>query len=184
MSNPNHKQRRSRTFRVEVLESRELLSTAGIVSRPAAAVAPLERFALSSGIPAVKTVRTIKGSLTGTGDLTYEVGRKSGTVSAMATGNETELGGNATVFLHANFTVEKNGELKYKAVQAAFVNGDGQITSRVTWEPHGEHFQLKGTVESGTGRFEKAKGSFNAGGKLVPSTQTFSITIEIGLTKL
>ena len=51
MSHSNHQRRANRTFRVEALEPRALLSTAGVVSRPAAAIAPLARVASSPGDP-------------------------------------------------------------------------------------------------------------------------------------
>src|SRR5262249_45338373 len=48
VSSLNHQRRRSRTFRVELLESRALLSAAGLVSRPATAVASMARIAAFS----------------------------------------------------------------------------------------------------------------------------------------
>jgi hypothetical protein len=48
MSIPSQKQGRRRTFRVEALESRELLSTAGHGTHPALVAAPLSRVALVS----------------------------------------------------------------------------------------------------------------------------------------
>src|SRR5262245_21797256 len=50
MSYLNRQRCRNRTLRVEVLESRALLSTAGVVSRPAALVAPQAPLAHASRI--------------------------------------------------------------------------------------------------------------------------------------
>ena len=65
MTGPNHKQRRSRTFRVEILESRRLMSTAGLVSRPAAVVAPLARPAVFASTAAAELGIDPKGSFEG-----------------------------------------------------------------------------------------------------------------------
>ena len=57
MSHPSQKQSRRRTFRVEALESRELLSTAAYATHPAPVAAPLSRVALVSrtaGDPVIK----------------------------------------------------------------------------------------------------------------------------------
>lgn len=51
MSQSKHQRRLNRTFRVEALESRALLSTAGVVAPPAAAIARLARVASSGGDP-------------------------------------------------------------------------------------------------------------------------------------
>ena len=69
MSHSNNQRRRNRTFRAEVLGSRALLSTAGVVSRPAAAapLAPFARFSSSAGDP------EYKGTMTGTIRVTKSV---------------------------------------------------------------------------------------------------------------
>ncbi len=66
MSIPRHQQRRNRTLRVEVLESRELLSTAGPASRTVAAIARMSHFVVFSGR---SEATVIQGNLQGTGHL-------------------------------------------------------------------------------------------------------------------
>jgi len=84
MRNLNHKPRRSRTFRLELLESRELLSAVGLPAHQAADVSPLAR----------AHRETIKGSLSGQGTvnpITYSV-------KGPATGGSGTLAGAAGSF--------------------------------------------------------------------------------------
>jgi hypothetical protein len=179
MRNPTHKQRRSRTFRVEVLESRELLSTAGIVSRTAAAAAPLARVAQVSGIPAEKTV--LEGSLKGTGTAS------DGKANVTATGDVPQLG-ESTLSLKATYSgAAKSGEgNEFKKGTATLTNGVSSVSVSFEWENHPRYaFFLKGTAKGETGAFAKMKGKFSGVGKFLTYTapDNFSISITIELTK-
>jgi hypothetical protein len=188
MSQLNHQRRRNRTFRVEALESRALLSTAAVVARPAAAVAPLARFAPSSiaGDPAYSA--TFEGTLIRSDRkkeviLTFST---VGTVSSNPTtgpGSQTFAGGSST-FKGEVERFESKGTVKY-------INGTGDVispsgTDELGIRFHGtkstKTFSWTGHVFSGKGVFDRAMGTFSGAGTFTGTygeTGTIGATIEI-----
>jgi hypothetical protein len=190
MSHPNHQRRRNRTFRVEVLESRVLLSTAGVVSRPAAAVAPGARFAQVSSIAGDPKY---EGVMTGTGGLpeaTKEVHFfTSGAISSKTTtgpGVDAFDGGASEFKGGADTETMKNGKIKYKNGFADIISPDGtnMLTVKFTGLRQMDSFTLQGEVLLGQGVFKRAKGTFSAEGAFIPQQGTAVIMLKLNVTKL
>jgi hypothetical protein len=199
MSKPNHKQRRSRWFCAEALERRELLSTAGLVSRPPAAVAPLPRFALSSAIPEL----TISASLIDDGRLFPKAGGKTGEARAGGSVEVPEFGGikpSSEFFLQVDYSVVTGGLLKFEKGYATLMNTakggmhghrlDLLKASSFKWVNQGHNFVVEGDVTSGRGKFENAKGTFSATGTfdttqpIRTNVYAFSINFTFHLTRV
>jgi hypothetical protein len=190
MNHRNHQRRRDRTFRVEVLESRVLLNTAGFVSRPAAAVAPGVRFAQVSSITGDPKY---EGVLTGTGGLP-EVTKQIHffTIGAISSKTTTGLGvdafdGGASEFKGVADTEKmKNGKIKYKDGFADIISPDGanMLTLKFTGLRQLDNFTLEGEVLVGKGVFKRAKGTFAADGAFVPQQGTAVMTLKLNVTKL
>jgi hypothetical protein len=166
MSNPTHKQRRSRTFRVEVLESRQLLSTAGIVSHPPAVV-PLERVAHFS-----RTVEDVKykGTFTGTGG--FEM--NSDTLISFTTTGTVENGGmqfpGPSTFSGTMVRVEEKAKIKY-------VHGDATLTDNMTHS----RINIEFSSDLAKGKFKlEGKVIGGTGGTVTPKGGKFSAELSIG----
>ena len=101
MINRNQNQRRSRAFRLEFLESRELLSSVVSLAHRSAEVIPLRKVAKE----------TIQGALTGEGFVSPTSVTK-GSVTEHASGMVTVLG---QVALNAsnNYSINKRNAVKY-----------------------------------------------------------------------
>lgn len=110
MIGPNHKLRRSQTFRVEILESRALMSTAGLASRPAAAFAPLARPAVFASTAAAELGIDPNGSFHG------KVEPHSTGISIKTTGDFGDIG-------HTAFHGAANYTKGATANAINFVNG-------------------------------------------------------------
>jgi hypothetical protein len=190
MSHPNHQHRRIRTFRVEVLESRALLSRAGLVSRPATPVAPLAQIMQRSGFPEV----TYSYEGTFTGSFRYEglrlIFSTSGPLSGKPSGAPfwvfskgpeyyPLLTGNTESNLEKSKVTFKDG----RGALATYDDAD-KISVDFKGVEHKDTFKLDGKVVGGKGFFPKAKGTFSAGGSLDRFNSTFTINFKIVLTKL
>jgi hypothetical protein len=164
MSHPNHERRRNRTFRVEVLESRALLSTAGAVSRPAAVVAPPAPFAQLSSIAGdpVLMGTAIKGKLSSAkaGKVTFKV---TGAISG-------GLGFNGE---KATLAGEMNVAAKTAKDVIDYNNGSATLTGmglyaftidNVVARERGVRFEMTGII-SGAG-FDRSTGTFDAKGTI------------------
>jgi hypothetical protein len=149
MSNSSHKQRRSRTFHAEVLEPRALLSTSGLVSRPAHAVAPLARLAVSQSHVDVELGKDpeFSGTFKGTGLLVQDsvIINSSGTVKQLGTGKSGFNGG----VVYSN----NGGFLK--------VTGGSVILANLKFNNHMHNTDLTLKPSSGTGLEHGGKISFN-----------------------
>jgi len=175
MSNLTHKVRRSRRFRLELLESRELLSAVGPLANHPVDVSPL-----------VKTHReTIKGSLSGQGSVT-PITMLQGMTTFKSSGNTTVLGP-ATFDGSVSYSVNKRHAIKYTNGQGnlAGLSGSGAIDVSFSGSGHAvtvvdSTFSVKGHVTGGTGAFAGAAGSFKATGKL--NSGVFSVNLTVTLT--
>jgi len=173
MSNLSPKVPRSRKFRLELLESRELLSAVGLPAHQVADVSPLAR--THRGI--------IKGSLSGQGSV-IPISTFQGTTFFSASGTATVLG-SATFEGSVAYAANKRGAVRYTlgAGTLSDLSGD-QLT--VTFSGSGRdkgaaefNFVMKGHVTGGTGTFAGAAGSFTAKGTLNGGalSMTFAVTL-------
>jgi hypothetical protein len=183
MSTLNQRRRRNRTIRLEILDSRALLSTAGVVSRPAAAVAPLARFAHFSSIagdPKVKSESPAKGD--------YVINKAS--VPAVLTFNTHGFIIGDTNPFHINY-IRFDGSMKAKLLEngkgTEFTNGQAVATglrdSKLVIHFHGSEkhndITLEGTVTSGSSDFgAHVTGSFKATGKF-PAMKKIELSYTI-----
>jgi hypothetical protein len=177
MSHSNHQRRRSRTFRVEVLESRTLLSTAGVVSRPGAAVAPLARVAQFSKIGGDPK---FEGQLKGTFRVT-EGGRfeftASGYLSGKPFGNLSEFAGTA----HTGKT--SGGKTTYTSGAGTITNQSGTnqlIVQSFKVTVHGTKFAISGTTGLGVGDLKGVKkGKIDGHGSIDRATGSIHVDITV-----
>jgi hypothetical protein len=173
MSHPNHRRRPNRTFRVEALESRALLSTAGVICRPAAAIAPLERVSPVAGDP--KLTGDVVGKLVSSGpnQVTFKT-------TGPVTGGHGFAGGKAT-FNGVMNARPGHGEIKYSNGSAKLTSGNGVylygIDDVIATEIKG-HLMLDGKVL--TAGLERATGKFVATGTIDAKGQV-KIKIELDL---
>ncbi|MFI5456228.1 MAG: hypothetical protein ACHRXM_12340 [Isosphaerales bacterium] len=175
MSNLNHKPRRSRTFRLELLESRELLSAVGLPGHHAAEVSLLAR--------AKREI--IKGSLSGQGTVN-PITSSQGTTTGDGSGTTTVLGP-ATFQSSVSYSANKRHVLKYTngtgtlaglsgTINASF-SGSGRVVGVEDFT-----FSVKGLVTGGTGTLTGAAGSFTAKGTL--NGGVFSINLTVTLKRI
>jgi hypothetical protein len=181
MSHPNHERRRNQTFRVELLESRALLSTAGVVSRPAAAIAPLARSAHFSSIAGdPKYMGKMKGEFRVTPDeIQFST---SGKVSGTAFD-----GGHSTFNGIAVTGVKSNGKITYTKGAADLANHDqsNMLTSIFKVTVHKDHFTLDGVTGSGSGDFATAhQGTIKGVGAIHPKTGTIEFVLTVHVPQL
>lgn len=183
MSHPNRQRRRNQTFRLEVLESRVLLSTAGVVYRPAAAVAPLARSAQFTNIAADPE---FIGEMSGTFRIVHDQfqfltsGYVKGKVGGvLAFGHQTTFNGSVGVG-----EMMRDGRIKYTSGYASIVSDSGanslQFQVRVAIE--GSKFELGGRTESGGGVFAGVKrGTIEGKGSIDRGTGTvyFELTVNV-----
>jgi len=173
MSNLTHKVRQSRRFRLELLESRELLSAVGLPAHQVADVSPLAR-----------THREIiKGSLSGHGSV-IPISTFQGTTFFSASGTATVLG-SATFEGSVAYAANKHRAVKYTlgAGTLADLSGD-QLT--VSFSGSGRdtgaadfNFLMKGHVTGGTGTFAGAAGSITAKGTLNGGALSMKFTVTL-----
>jgi len=176
MSDRNHKLPRSRRFRLELLESRELLSAIGLPSHGAAEVSPLVK----------KKPEIIQGSASGLGKLTL-ITSTTGTLTATSTGTATVLGA-VTVKSSDSFSANRKHVLKYTHGVGSIANlsvGSIDVTFTGTGRETGviSTFSVKGPVTGGAGQFAGAKGSFTATGSFNDITDAFSMSFKATLTR-
>ncbi len=170
------KMKQTRSFRLESLEDRSLLSVA-IPSSPVAEVQPMKT-------PQVVT-HTITGQVTGT---FHEVTSTSVTLNAK--GNLAESGTTVLlpVTLSGSYRLKEAGRtLKWNmtagtatftdsagdAIKVKFT-GSGQPTS-----PYVFQFSVKGTVTGGSGQFHGATGTFSASGKSYNALGLFTMNVSL-----
>jgi hypothetical protein len=168
MSHPNHQRRRNQTFRVEALESRALLSTAGVVSRPAAAVAPLARFAqFSNTAEDPKLTGTFAGTISHPEPHRY----KFETVGTVVSSEPNSVAGQAFAGGESKMDVNVHGNKGH----AILADPSGSSLLKVNFtvqhlNPETGKFTLKGDKIFSTGVFKGAKGTFEAHGDLNPQS--------------
>jgi hypothetical protein len=182
MTHSNHQRRRNRTIRLEILESRTLLSTAGVVSRPGAAVAPLARVAQFSNIAGDPK---FKGTMDGFATLSPnglvfstsgDLAHKSGKNPHGAFGNGSSFTGNATgAATKGKKTTYKPGKLE---VDDASNNG---LRASIEVIVEGTEFKVKGTIHSGVGKLSNAKngGTIHGTGTINQATGAISIELTV-----
>ncbi len=176
MGNVDHKRLRSRRFRLELLESRELLSVIGLPDHPAAAISPLAK----------PKGETITGNLSGRATL-HPTTFTQGTTTYTATGNTTVLGP-TTLSGSVAYSTNKHFVITYTKGTATLTDLSGdQIKVSYTGKGHvlspfESSFTVKGSVIGGTGTFTKAVGKFNATGGI--DLGVFSIQLTVTLTKI
>jgi hypothetical protein len=188
MSVLNHQQVRSRTFRVEVLESRELLSTGGLVSHPAAAVAPLARAALFYRPFDAFTTSTklISGSLTGQA-VVMPITKAKGTASFRSSGSVI---GTSTFDGSVSYSVDKSDTVKDTHGKATLADSSGDaihVSFAGSGQKTGANFSLtaNGSVKGGTKTYTGAKGTFFfSKGSFNDLTGAFSARLTIVLTHI
>jgi hypothetical protein len=178
MSHPNHQRRRNRTFRVEVLESRQLLSTAGVVSRAGAAVAPLARSAHFSSIAGDPEY---KGKMKG--DFTVTPDEIQFSTSGKVSGTAFE-GGHSTFNGIAVTGVKASGKITYTKGGADLANHDqsNMLMAIFKVTVHKDHFTLDGVTGPGSGDFATApQGKIKGKGAINPKTGTieFILTVHV-----
>jgi len=173
MSNHNHKVRRSRRFRLELLESRELLSAVGLPAHQLADVSPL--------VKAHKEV--IKGSLTGQG-MASPINTFQGTTSFSSSGTTTVLG-SATFKGSVSYSANARHAIKYTMGVGTLADLSGDQIN-VTFAGSGRNtsmgdftFSVQGPVSGGTGTFAGAAGSFKAKGTLVGVVFSVNLTVTL-----
>ncbi len=180
---------RRRTLGLEMLETRELMSTVAVAAHRAAEVSPLARQSTKGEV--------INGWLAGPGVWSGNTDR--GTNGLIASGTAT-TGLDATPFGAIAF----NGNLAYKAVHEGpsivgyrLANGTGTLTDstggqldlRFTGELYESGttyaFSWTGTLKGGRGDLSKATGTFSAWGTYDIATGAFqcpSITLKLTRT--
>jgi hypothetical protein len=176
MSDLARKPCRSRTLRLEFLESRELLSTIPM---------PVDRTAEVS--PMAKRAReTITGPMSGTLHF-VPTSTTAGTASFRATGSLTILG-QSTLTGSDNYSISRKNKVKYSngsitlsdtsgdTITASF-KGSGKATATGI-----DTFKVKGSVTGGTGSYTGATGKDSASGTFDDTTDAFSITVTVTLT--
>jgi len=173
MSNLSHKVPRSRKFRLELLESRELLSAAGLPAHQIADVSPLAR-----------THREIiKGSLSGQ-ESVHPITISQGTASFRGSGTTTVLG-SVTFNGSVSYSVNKHHALKYTngvgtladlsgdQIDVSF-SGSGRQTGLADFT-----FSVKGPVTGGTGMLAGAAGSFTGKGSFNSGALSITLTATL-----
>ena len=175
MSNGQRKHLRGHRPRLELLETRALLSAVAIGARPAAEISPL--VAKPKG-------ETITGSLSGHG-VSSTGSLLQGNESLTATGTATGLG---TVSFDASLSYK--AVLKHKIVTGfKFTKGAGTLFdnsgdsisvsfngSAVSAGGFTYDTKFSGPVKSGTGSFSKPSGTFVSKGTLNLVTGAFTVT--------
>lgn len=176
MSDLNHKLRRSRRFRLELLESRELLSGVGLAARQAAEISPLK----------AKTHEIITGSLSGQGSV-VPITLLRGTTSFHSSGTMTVLGP-ATLDGSVSYSANKLHIVKYASGVGTLADASGDDIN-ISYSGTGRDvgagdftFSVKGSVTGGTGIYSGAKGSLTGKGSLDAETGVFSIQLTTTLT--
>ena len=179
-----HKRRcnRRQTFRPEMLETRELLSTVAVATRPAAEVSPLAK---------TRGGNIINGWFAGPGVWTPR-SRLRGTNTFTASGEGTPFG-----------ALSINGSVNYKtAIQDGAIVGYNLENGNATLsDSSGDKLHLQftgvlyesgttyglswtGTVNGGSGKFSKASGTFTAWGTYGVATGALQVpSITITLTR-
>jgi len=171
----SHKRLRSRRVQLELLESRELLSVAGLPLQPATEISPL-----------AKIKETITGSMSGQAH-TVPITFTTGTTNFEATGNTTVLG-STTLTGSVAYSTNKHHVLSYTKGVATLTDLSGDQI-KVSYTGSGKvlavgdfTFSVKGSVSGGSGKFTGAVGKFSATGS--NDLGAFSIKLTVTLTKI
>jgi hypothetical protein len=175
MSHPNHQRRRNRTFRVEGLESRELLSAVGVPAHHVAEVAPLVRkdpkikgkthgpvtnFGTGSGAINITATFSSGGKLEHLGKSTFD-----GTVTYSINGTGKEV-------TFSTGTANLQADNSTDVIRVSF-DGIGKVTSKSKME---SSFSWAGNVVGGTGIYANATGPFTAKGDLLGMKGEIKVT--------
>ena len=175
MSTHKRQLRQKRTFRLELLESRELLSAVGLPRQSAAEIAPLAK----SGH------EVLKGTLTGKGVI-RPITTFTGTSSFSSSGSVI---GPSSFDGSVSYTANKKLAIKYSHGTGTLANSGGDAIN-VSFTGSGHEtgvvfsYSQKGKVTGGAGIYAGAKGSFAAKGTLNGASGAFTITLTITLTHL
>jgi hypothetical protein len=182
---------------VEVLEGRELLSTAGVVSRPAAAVAPLARFAQISSIAGDPEY---SGTFSGTGpDRSIPGIARWSTNGMVVSSKANSRAGQAFTGVvqfngAANSRTQRDGTIIFTHGIAALINPltktkldigfkGSEIRNKIKLE--GENLHGLNEMFKGISPFTlHPKGTFSATGHIIPATGTIEFKFKIHLTKV
>lgn len=178
MSDLAHKPRRNRTFRLECLESRELLSTVPVPADHAVEVSSMAR-----------ARETITGSMGGTLHFAQTT-TKVGTASFQATGPFTILGPASLAGSVRYSASRRNGfEVKYGNGSVTLSDSSGD-TITGSFKGSGNtsgtgvaSFKVKGPVTGGTGLYRGAAGKLSASGSFIFAVDMFTITVTETLTR-
>ncbi len=174
VSDRSYKQRQGRKFRLELLESRALLSAGGVGANHGAEIVTLAR-------------ETIKGSLSGTATV-VPFTLSTGTVTAKSSG-ALPVVGNVTLNSSEHYSVNKHHAIKYSHGSGIFADSSNDLID-VTFTGTGKMkgssiftFTLKGPISGGTGLFAGAKGKFTGTGSFDSATHAFSMNFKATLTQ-
>jgi hypothetical protein len=173
-----HKPRRSRTFRLECLESRKLLSTIPVLADHTVEVSSM-----------AKVRETITGSMGGPLHFAQTTA-KVGTASFRATGSLTILG-QASLAGSDNYSASRRNGFKVKYSNGSITLSDSSgDTITGSFKGSGSTsgtglatFKVKGPVTGGTGLYSGAAGKVSASGSFIFAVDTFTITLTVRLTR-
>ena len=181
MSHHSHRTWRTSRPRLEIMESRELLSGIGARAHAAVEVSPLAKK------PA--HVQIIKGSLAGQGVVTSG-GDLQGQESLMAMGQSPSLG-LLTFSGQLNYQVNGGGgghTVSYTGGSGTLTAQGGQIVA--SFSGSGKHtgpsafsMSLKGSATGGTNAFARATGSFSGKGTIDDQSEAFSLSFTMKLSR-
>jgi hypothetical protein len=180
MSHPNHQRRRNRTIRLEILESRTLLSAVGVPAHHVAEVAPLVR-------KDPKITGTLEGSLTkfspGAGVI--------GTATFGCKGKLKDFSHKSLFLGSVEYLVTQNAkDVTYTSSgsQSLTDENNNADTILVNFTGHGEvtnkkeskaTFEWNGSVSGGTGKYANMTGTFHAKGDLFGNTFKMKATLKV-----
>jgi hypothetical protein len=176
MSRRGNQSRPQFVIGLESLESRQLLSAAGL---PGHSVADVSRT-----VPAIH--ETLSGTLSGQG-VVIPTSASHGTTAFTATG---EIIGPSTFSGHLSYSLTKKGATKYTGGSATLTDYRGdQIKVAFTGSGSlagGTDYTIfiKGPVKGGAGSFKNAAGTFSGNGQVNYLTRSFSISLTVNLTRL
>jgi hypothetical protein len=176
MSRRGNQGRHQFVLGLESLESRQLLSAAGL---PGHSVADVSR-----AVPAIH--ETLSGTLIGQG-VVNPTSATHGTTAFTATG---DIIGPSTFSGHLSYSLNKKGVTKYTGGSATLTGSLGDRI-KVAFTGSGSlagvtdyTIFIKGPVKGGAGAFKNAAGTFSGNGEVNFLTRSFTITLTVKLTRL
>jgi hypothetical protein len=175
VSNGKRQASRNRAFRLELLESRAVLSAVGVSAHHLAEV--------SHVVPAVH--ETITGSLSGHG-VVSPTSLTKGKTTFNSSGNVI---GSSTFDGSVSYSANKSHNIRYTKGVATLANSSGDVID-VSFTGAGPEtgtsftYSVKGPVKGGAGTFARAAGTFTGNGSVNRATGAFSIDLTINLKRL